>query len=345
MERKILQFGTRIGEYVVTRCIGSGGFGDIYMVCDTQSDQAFAMKVEFVKEGEKTSLQDELQFLCAVQGSLFYPKLVDFGQKNGIQYLVIELLGPNLSSLRKHIDGGRFKTGTFLKIALQTLIIVEDFVSFGFVHNDIKPTNFLLRPNAKTFLALSDFGLCTLKENNKKRKGFHGTKNYAGPAAHLNKKLTPLDDMFGWFYTMLEIYSGALPWKGIKDEQEIFQKKQKIKDEELFKALPVEFQRIYEYLETVDPSVAIDFEFCYGEIMACFDKYNVDEDEKFEWESIPEFDAIKLSAIPLSLKPDKFAIEPDHNGFGVNEDGKLTLICSSGAKVKKYHPVSTVCRI
>jgi casein kinase I family protein HRR25 len=345
MDRRILQFGTQFGDYIITRCIGCGGYGDIYMVCDTQSDQAFAMKVEYVQPGKKTSLQDELQFLCAVQGSPFYPKLITFGQKNGIQYIVIELLGPNLSSLRKYMSDGKFKLGTFLKIALQTLIIIEDFHNNGFIHNDIKPANFLLRPNSKSFLALTDFGLCTVAKGDGKRIGFHGTKIYAGPNAHLNKELTTVDDLFGWFYTILEIYSGTLPWRGISDENEIFRKKQQIKNEESFKSLPVEFQNIYECILAAKPEEEFNFDYCFNEIMACFDKYQVEPNQKFEWEEIPDLDAIKLSAIPLTLRPGKYAIEPDHNGFGVNSDGQITLFCTHGAKPKMYHPVSTVCRI
>jgi len=91
--------------------------------------------------------------------------------------------------------------------------------------------------------------------------------------------------------------------------------------------------------------VEFNFDYCFNEIMVCFDKYHVEQDQKYEWEEIPDIDAVKLSAIPLTLHPGKYAIEPDHNGFGVNDDGQITLLCTHGAKPKMYHPVSTVCRI
>ena len=55
--------------------------------------------------------------------------------------MVTQLLGPNLFDLMRTM-GGRFTIATSLQLAIQILDVMKFFHDRGFVHRDIKPTNF-----------------------------------------------------------------------------------------------------------------------------------------------------------------------------------------------------------
>ena len=55
--------------------------------------------------------------------------------------MVTQLLGPNLFDLMRTL-GGKFTASTSLNLGMQILKILRFFHDWGFLHRDIKPTNF-----------------------------------------------------------------------------------------------------------------------------------------------------------------------------------------------------------
>ncbi|KXS16971.1 hypothetical protein M427DRAFT_91001, partial [Gonapodya prolifera JEL478] len=47
------------------------------------------------------------------------------------------------------------------------------------------------------------------------RAGFRGTAAYASPACHAGRDLGRVDDLWSWFYCLVEMMAGWLPWKGL----------------------------------------------------------------------------------------------------------------------------------
>lgn len=144
---------------------------------------------------------------------------------------------------------------TFYAIAEETLKILEYLhTQLGIVHRDIKPSNFLLRPRSNAPLCLVDFGLAKryidkatnlpIPPSTKKR--FTGTLRYASPNAHMGLDLAPRDDLYSWFYMMLEIRrNGKLPWGKVNDRLESLEMKQKIYVHDNCDELPERFASIY----------------------------------------------------------------------------------------------------
>ena len=81
------------------------------------------------------------------------------------------LLGPNLDQLQK-LCGGTLTLKTTLLISLQILDRIELLHQHGFLHNDIKPDNFLMGLNNDSpFVFMIDFGRC--KRFRSKNQGQH----------------------------------------------------------------------------------------------------------------------------------------------------------------------------
>ena len=351
--RQTLPFGTVVGKYTIISCIGQGGFGDIYLVCSNETDQAFAMKLE-INEARKQSLHQEVSFLFNLQGSPHFPHLIEFSEDSKHRYLVQELLGPSLSALRRCCPEQKFSMGTALRVAQQMLRILKEFHNRGFIHNDVKPSNFLLRPGSPNFLVLIDFGLSKAyidpktKRINKVRQfaGFKGTKKYASPNAHIGFDLTVRDDMYSWFYTLVELSSGSLPWKLEKEKVAIMKGKRNLRNTPEFQNLPARVQNLLTEIEDLGLFKLPDYDKWISEIEQSFDDAGIERPTAYDWERLDTMDVRRISAIPLKIEPGKYAIEPDFYGLAVDAEGKLTLGLSEAKhKTKKFHPESTVCNI
>lgn len=105
----------------------------------------------------------------------------------------MQLLGGNLSDLRKRQPGGLLPFGAALHISLQMLACLEAVHQEGYVHRDVKPSNFVFgasRAGRHTLFVL-DFGQSRMYVDDRgavrPARGtaeFRGTSLYSSPHAH-----------------------------------------------------------------------------------------------------------------------------------------------------------------
>lgn len=53
--------------------------------------------------------------------------------------------------------------------------------------------------------------------------GFRGTVRYASINAHKNREMGRHDDLWSLFYMLVEFVNGQLPWRKIKDKEQVSQ--------------------------------------------------------------------------------------------------------------------------
>ena len=295
-----------IDGYRIIKQIGQGGCGFIYFVRNIQTNQPFAMKFAQT-DSQKQSLDIEKSVMSEIQDEMYFPKLIQTGTYQNEDYIIMEILGPSLESIRKILPAKKMSIPTTILIGLKTLGIIEAFHKKGFVHRDIKPSNFLLRTKSEKELCLIDFGLSKRHINpltNKPHESqthvsFVGTPRYCSLNAHKNVDLARCDDLISWFYMLIDLFVGTLPWSSITDKELIEIMKERTTNDELCNGLPQEFKEILNYLQSLKYDDNPDYPFIENKLHQALNSCESAEKSKFDWEFLPINELSALSCISI----------------------------------------------
>ena len=255
MENKILlEKGFQIGDYIIEKLIGKGGFGDIYLIKNLINNNNYAIKIDFKKQ---LTLR-EISFLKNLQGSPMFPKIFLVGEKENFNFFIMELLGQSLEKVKRNFPNKKISLELSLQIGIYMLKCIQQLHSKGIIHRDIKPSNFLIRLDSLYPLVLIDFGLASryidlesgVHLDPRNDRNFAGTSIYASLNALTGQDISRKDDLFSWFFSLIDLIKGKLPWKNLINEELIkFRKKLNIKN--LCENLPIEFLKIYNLINNL----------------------------------------------------------------------------------------------
>uniref|UniRef100_A0A0M3KCA7 Protein kinase domain-containing protein n=1 Tax=Anisakis simplex TaxID=6269 RepID=A0A0M3KCA7_ANISI len=225
-------YGKNTVAYHLERFLGRGGYGEVYE-CRTGDNKTYALKRENIR---RTHMTTEVE-----------------GIHDTYMFVVMSLLGKDLSKLRKDCPTKTFSLGTALRLGIMTLSAIKELheisivsrLEFPLFHRkpetrvfdfrDIKPSNFAIgRGDERRNIFLFDFGLSRVYKNKaiqtnhfkdgsiippSANAGFKGTTRYASIRAHQKKELGRSDDLESWLYVNVEFSTGRLPWKSGKGKQ------------------------------------------------------------------------------------------------------------------------------
>ncbi|XP_071665333.1 tau-tubulin kinase 2 isoform X3 [Patagioenas fasciata] len=314
----ILSVGILVKErWKVLRKIGGGGFGEIYDALDLLTRENVALKVESAQQ-PKQVLKMEVAVLKKLQGKDHVCRFIGCGRNDRFNYVVMQLQGRNLADLRRSQSRGTFTISTTLRLGKQILESIESIHSVGFLHRDIKPSNFAMGrfPSTCRKCFMLDFGLARQFTNScgdvrpissadtannleqcksmfcKKHStllpravaGFRGTVRYASINAHRNREMGRHDDLWSLFYMLVEFVVGQLPWRKIKDKEQVGSIKERYEHRLMLKHLPQEFNVFLDHISNLDYFTKPDYQL----LMSVFDNsmktFGVIESDPFDWE-------------------------------------------------------------
>mmetsp|Transcript_28666 Transcript_28666/g.64960 ORF Transcript_28666/g.64960 Transcript_28666/m.64960 type:complete len:561 (-) Transcript_28666:245-1927(-) len=257
------------GRWKLTRKIGQGAFGEIYSGCDLNNQDPVAVKLERW-DNKKAVLKMEVAVLKKLQHSPYACRYVHCGHFENHNYLVMELLGDNLSELRRRRPNGRFSLWTTVRLGIQMVQAVKAIHELGYLHRDVKPSNFAmgLAPGRREQCVMIDFGL-TRKfrlpsgqiRPARDIAGFRGTARYASINSHLSKELSRRDDLWSVLYVLIEFLTGQLPWRKLKDKEEIGLLKIHFNSAELVRDLPPTYLSFMQHLQALDYLDCPDYDY------------------------------------------------------------------------------------
>uniref|UniRef100_A0A8C7PSN2 Tau tubulin kinase 2b n=1 Tax=Oncorhynchus mykiss TaxID=8022 RepID=A0A8C7PSN2_ONCMY len=261
--------GGRILSQGTVKKIGGGGFGEIYEVLDQLSQVNVALKVESAQQ-PKQVLKMEVAVLKKLQGKDHVCRFVGCGRNDRFNYVVMELQGRNLADLRRTMSRGTFTISTTLRLGRQMLEAIESIHSVGFLHRDIKPP----RPVA----------------------GFRGTVRYASVNAHKNKEMGRHDDLWSLFYMLVEFMVGQLPWRKVKDKEQVGNLKEAYDHHLMLKHLPSEFSVFLDHILTLDYYTKPDYQLLISVFENAMKSQSVLENDPYDWERCDSEDMLTITA-------------------------------------------------
>ena len=204
-------------KYKIHDKIGEGSFGLIYKGINIRTRENVAIKVEPIESNTKL-LKNESIIYQYLNGIQYVPNVKWFGKDENNYYMVLNLLGESLQSIKNRKI--TFSLYLVLQIGIQIIDILKTIHEKGLVHRDIKPDNFLLGLHNKSKrIYIIDFGFCkSYMRNNehipiKKTSSLIGSFNYASINSHDFNELSRRDDLESLGYMLVYFYLGELPWR------------------------------------------------------------------------------------------------------------------------------------
>ncbi|CAI2348187.1 unnamed protein product [Caenorhabditis sp. 36 PRJEB53466] len=212
------------GKFHVKGLIGRGGYGQIYYASDATFPEEVVIKIEpTTRHGSKAKRMFlEHKILYRLQGRPHVPVMCASGHTDQLNFIVMQLLGPNIGDLKKRSPVKRLSQATVARIIIQGIAALRDVHSLGYIHRDVKPANmcFGITQNTRHVLKLVDYGLVRRYKNAdgtrrkpRCRPGFRGTLRYVSIRVHDRKDQVPADDFVSLAYSGAELLLVNLPWK------------------------------------------------------------------------------------------------------------------------------------
>ncbi|XDV43555.1 hypothetical protein PO909_012019 [Leuciscus waleckii] len=301
----ILTTGILVKErWKVVKKIGGGGFGEIYEALDLMNRSSVALKAESAQQ-PKQVLKMEVAVLKKLQGKDHVCRFVGCGRNDRFNYVVMELQGRNLADLRRSMNRGTFTVSTTLRLCLQMLQAIESIHSVGFLHRDIKPSNFAMGrfPSTCRTCYMLDFGLARQFTNSCQEvrpprpvAGFRGTVRYASVNAHKNKEMGRHDDLWSLFYMLVEFLVGQLPWRKIKDKEQVGKLKDTYDHRLMLKHLPPDFSVFLDHISNLDYFTKPDYQLLRTVFENSMRTYNVVENDPYDWERMSSDSPLTITA-------------------------------------------------
>jgi serine/threonine protein kinase len=298
---KYFQQGHKIGEFVVSRFLASGGFSQAYVVESSNYPKPLAIKIE--RKTKENLLAKESKMLLSIPESIFFPKIYEIGSSKSFTFSIMELFGPSLSKFVEKINKGN-SIYSLMFLASEMFEAIHTLHDFGYIHNDVCNQNFLLRPNKNHPVCLIDFGISFPYMIDGKHisrsmnKEFIGTPRYASVNALKGMTVSRRDDLISWLYCVIDLMTGNLPWSGKTDLRVLQKMKEKTSVKKLCKGCP----HVLGDVADIIFGLGFDEKPPYEQIKNKIDSAMKEmKSQVFVWERFPADKWKEISVIPMEF--------------------------------------------
>ena len=208
-----------VGPFRLLNKIREGKTCEIWEVLNDLKGERLAIKL---LSGENAKNREEIAFLKhehLVGRGLDHPRVIkiyEFGTDHEAVYLAMELFAaPNL---KQWINQGIETLAPLAsKVILQAAEGLAYFHSQGWVHRDIKPDNYLMKPDGE--VKLIDFALAVRPKRGLARlfsgkSKIQGTRSYMSPEQIRGQALDQRADIYSFGCMIFEVLGGKPPYTG-----------------------------------------------------------------------------------------------------------------------------------
>ena len=215
---------TQFGRYQIVRVLGRGAMGLVYEGLDPRLDRQVAIKVistAALADGELRASYSA-RFIQEAQAvaRLNHPHIVtlyDFGEENGVAYMVMELVrGEELAayfdmSQDFHLD---FTLEDAVRMSCELLDALGYAHRNGVIHRDVKPANVMLSHDLR--VKLTDFGVARMAAVNVDQTDADmvGTPSFMSPEQITGQAVGPQSDLFAAGIILYQFLTNERPFRG-----------------------------------------------------------------------------------------------------------------------------------
>ncbi|QRN96355.1 serine/threonine protein kinase [Archangium violaceum] len=210
--------GHTLGHYRLTRLLGSGGMGTVYLAEQTLIGARVAVKVLHPHLARDARLRARFYAEARTVNLIGHPNIVrifDINEsEDGLHYFVMEYLeGQPLSRLPRPME-----PGLLAWLLAQACDALEAVHRSGVVHRDLKPDNLLMveRPGERPALKVLDFGVAkALRDTGQEQTmagQVFGTPAYMAPEQWSGQPVDGRSDLYALGVTGYLLLTGQLPY-------------------------------------------------------------------------------------------------------------------------------------
>ena len=208
--------------YIKKKLLGSGAFGEVWLVHHKELDRDFAMKI-IKKRKNKSNEEKEILSEIEILKKLDHPKIlkiIDFYSKVKKYYIITEYC-PEGELFNEIIKVGRFDEGQTAFIINQILKAISYCHRNQIIHRDIKPENIMITKREKNGclqVKLIDFGTAKIFERGVAENRYVGSSYYMAPEV-LKRKYDEKCDLWSIGVIFYILLTGRPPFDGNDDEE------------------------------------------------------------------------------------------------------------------------------
>jgi serine/threonine protein kinase len=218
---------TQLGRYRIVRVLGRGAMGEVYEGLDPRLDRSVAIKVISTTSDADPDLlaSYSTRFIREAQAvaRLNHPHIValyDFGEENGVAYMVMELVrGEELAAYFDMTQD--FQLDFTLEDTVRMTCELLDALGYahrhGVIHRDVKPANIMLSHDLR--VKLTDFGVAHMAALNAAvldadGADMAGTPSFMAPEQITGQAVGPQADIFAVGIVLYQFLTNERPFRG-----------------------------------------------------------------------------------------------------------------------------------
>ena len=206
----------KLGPYDITRKIGEGGMGSVYLGTHTEDQRTAAIKLLPAEMGKRPGFRERFEAEIESLRKLDHPNIVGlygYGEEDNQLFYAMEYVpGKNL---QEELDSGRqFSWARIVDMGIALAEALRHAHLHGIIHRDIKPANIMTLDDGTP--KLTDFGIARLYgvEGLTMAGGPLGTAHYMAPEqASSNNKISEHADIYALGATLYTLLAGRPPFQ------------------------------------------------------------------------------------------------------------------------------------
>src|ERR1700694_2600193 len=229
--------GMQLGRFRLSRLLGSGGMGEVYLGEDTHIHRQVAIKVtraeatpypnsEAAKQATRL-FQREVRAIAMLDHPYILP-LFDYGEQEtettSLTYMVMPYReeGSLSTWLRQRSEKPALKSQEVAHFIRQAASALAYSHRHQIIHQDVKPSNFLIRSNETNpqlpDLLLADFGVAKFTSASASvSQSSRGTPTYMAPEQWSGQPVVA-SDQYALAIMAYQLLTGSLPFTGRQEQ-------------------------------------------------------------------------------------------------------------------------------